>query len=136
MISRRYPRSVLNYLKCVSTLYLHQPVTDRDGLSQFPVSPHETSTSYSLLTCRSLMVAGLGSIPPACAVNFVPWAIVGFTFQFILRRWHFSFWAKYNCMCLCHFLFSRRLNIHSRSDVLSAALDGGTAIGVMLVYFW
>ena len=22
------------------------------------------------------------------------------------------------------------------SDVLSAALDGGTAIGVMLVYFW
>jgi OPT family small oligopeptide transporter len=80
VISRRYPRSILNYLN-------------------FP-----------------LMVAGLGSIPPASAVNYVPWAIVGFTFQFVIRRWHFSFWAKYNY-------------------VLSAALDGGTAIGVMLVYF-
>jgi len=62
------------------------------------------------------MVAGLAGIPPASAVNYVPWAIVGFVFQFVIRRWHFSFWAKYNY-------------------VLSAALDSGTAIGVMLVYF-
>lgn len=63
-----------------------------------------------------LMVAGLAAIPPATAVNFVPWAIVGFVFQFYVRRWHFSFWAKYNY-------------------ILSAALDAGTACGIILVFF-
>jgi len=63
-----------------------------------------------------LMFAGLGNIPPACSVNFVPWTILGFIFQFIVRRSHFSFWAKYNY-------------------ILSAALDAGTAIGIILVFF-
>ncbi|KAF9531386.1 small oligopeptide transporter [Crepidotus variabilis] len=62
-----------------------------------------------------LIFSGLGWIPPATAVNFVPWAIIGFIFQYIIRRKHFAWWAKYNY-------------------VLSAALDGGTAIGVILVY--
>lgn len=63
------------------------------------------------------MFAGLGDIPPACAVNFVPWTIIGFIFQYSIRRRHFAFWAKYNY-------------------VLSAALDSGTAVGVLLVFFW
>ncbi|KAJ8518202.1 hypothetical protein ONZ45_g4707 [Pleurotus djamor] len=63
-----------------------------------------------------LVFAGLGMIPPATAVNYVPWAIIGFIFQYVIRRKHFSYWAKYNY-------------------VLSAALDAGTAIGVILIYF-
>ncbi|PPQ69348.1 hypothetical protein CVT24_001643 [Panaeolus cyanescens] len=63
-----------------------------------------------------LIFAGVGQIPPATAVNYVPWAIIGFIFQYIVRRKHFLFWAKYNY-------------------VLSAALDAGTAIGVVLVFF-
>ncbi|KAJ3576811.1 hypothetical protein NP233_g147 [Leucocoprinus birnbaumii] len=63
-----------------------------------------------------LIFSGVGQIPPAAAVNYVPWAIVGFIFQYVVRRRHFSYWAKYNY-------------------VLSAALDAGTAIGVILVYF-
>lgn len=63
-----------------------------------------------------LIFSGVGQIPPAAAVNYVPWAIVGFVFQYVIRRRHFSYWAKYNY-------------------VLSAALDAGTAIGVILVYF-
>ncbi|TFK24553.1 small oligopeptide transporter [Coprinopsis marcescibilis] len=63
-----------------------------------------------------LIFAGVGNIPPATAVNFVPWAIVGFVFQYIVRRKHFSWWTKYNY-------------------VLSAALDAGTAIGLILIYF-
>ncbi|KAJ8689708.1 hypothetical protein PTI98_012582 [Pleurotus ostreatus] len=55
-------------------------------------------------------------IPPATAVNYVPWVIIGFIFQYLVRRKHFAYWAKYNY-------------------VLSAALDAGTAIGVILVYF-
>lgn len=43
------------------------------------------------------MFAGIDLIPPATAVNYVPWAIFGFIFQYMLRRRHFAFWAKYNC---------------------------------------
>ncbi|OSD07751.1 small oligopeptide transporter [Trametes coccinea BRFM310] len=63
-----------------------------------------------------LMFTGIGLIPPASAVNYVPWAIIGFLFQYVIRRRHFPFWAKYNY-------------------VLSAALDAGTAISTILVYF-
>lgn len=59
---------------------------------------------------------GTGYIPPASAVNYVPWAIVGFIFQYVIRRRHFSWWAKYNY-------------------VLSAALDAGVAIAVILIFF-
>ncbi|KAF8518157.1 OPT oligopeptide transporter [Hysterangium stoloniferum] len=55
-------------------------------------------------------------IPPATAVNYVPWAIVGFIFQYVIRRRHFSWWTKYNY-------------------ILSAALDSGVAIGIVLVFF-
>jgi OPT family small oligopeptide transporter len=40
---------------------------------------------------------GTGLIPPATAINYVPWAAVGFIFQYVIRRRHFSWWTKYNC---------------------------------------
>ncbi|KIY66407.1 OPT superfamily oligopeptide transporter [Cylindrobasidium torrendii FP15055 ss-10] len=63
-----------------------------------------------------LIFSGIDWIPPAGAVNYVPWAIIGFLFQYVVRRRAFSYWAKYNY-------------------VLSAALDAGTGIGVILVFF-
>ncbi|KAG5645321.1 hypothetical protein DXG03_006510 [Asterophora parasitica] len=63
-----------------------------------------------------VIYSGTGSIPPASAVNYVPWAIVGFIFQYLIRRRNFSWWTKYNY-------------------VLSAALDAGVAISAVLVFF-
>ena len=62
------------------------------------------------------MFTGTGYIPPASAVNYVPWAIVGFVFQYVVRRRHFAWWTKYNY-------------------VLSAALDSGLAISVVVIFF-
>ncbi|KAG9084317.1 hypothetical protein FRC06_004129 [Ceratobasidium sp. 370] len=59
---------------------------------------------------------GTGLIPPATAINYVPWAIVGFIFQYLVRRRHFQWWAKYNY-------------------VLSAALDAGVAISIVVIFF-
>ncbi|KAF8505092.1 OPT oligopeptide transporter [Gautieria morchelliformis] len=59
---------------------------------------------------------GTGLIPPATAVNYVPWAIVGFIFQYVVRRRHFSWWTKYNY-------------------VLSAAMDGGLAVSIIVIFF-
>jgi len=63
-----------------------------------------------------LIFSALGQIPPAGAINFVPWTIFGFIFQYVIRRKHFAYWTKYNY-------------------VLSAALDAGTAVGLILVFF-
>ncbi|KAN0078386.1 OPT oligopeptide transporter domain containing protein [Tylopilus felleus] len=59
---------------------------------------------------------GTGNIPPATAVNYVTWGIVGFIFQYVIRRRHFSWWTKYNY-------------------VLSAALDTGLACSIILIFF-
>ncbi|GJJ11907.1 hypothetical protein Clacol_006145 [Clathrus columnatus] len=59
---------------------------------------------------------GTGLIPPATAVNYVPWGIVGFIFQYVIRRRHFSWWTKYNY-------------------VLSAGLDSGLAIATVVIFF-
>ncbi|KAI0321448.1 OPT oligopeptide transporter protein-domain-containing protein [Amylostereum chailletii] len=63
-----------------------------------------------------VILAGTAFIPPATAVNYIPWAVVGFTFNYFIRKRHFGWWAKYNY-------------------VLSAALDCGTAVATLLVYF-
>ncbi|TRM57392.1 OPT oligopeptide transporter protein-domain-containing protein [Schizophyllum amplum] len=63
-----------------------------------------------------LVFSGTADIPPATAVNYVGWATVGFAFQYFIRRRWFGFWTKYNY-------------------VLSAALDAGTALGIIAVYF-
>jgi hypothetical protein len=64
-----------------------------------------------------VIFSGIGLIPPASAVNYVPWAIVGFIFQYVIRRRHFSWWTKYNY-------------------VLSAAMDSGVAISIVVIFFW
>ncbi|KAJ3875264.1 small oligopeptide transporter [Lentinula edodes] len=63
-----------------------------------------------------VIFGGPAYVPPANSVNYLTWAFVGFIFQHLVRRRRFLWWAKYNY-------------------VLSAALDGGTAVGVILIYF-
>ncbi|EIW77497.1 OPT oligopeptide transporter [Coniophora puteana RWD-64-598 SS2] len=63
-----------------------------------------------------VIFTGTNMIPPATGLNYVSWGIVGFIFQYLIRRRHFSWWTKYNY-------------------VLSAALDSGLAIGIVLVFF-
>ncbi|KAH7926403.1 OPT oligopeptide transporter [Leucogyrophana mollusca] len=61
--------------------------------------------------------AGTHFMPPASALNYVPWAIVGFIFQYVIRRRYFPWWTKYNY-------------------VLAAALDCGVAVSIVLIFFF
>ncbi|KAI0776985.1 OPT oligopeptide transporter [Trametes elegans] len=63
-----------------------------------------------------VILNGTSYIPPASALNYVPWAIVGFVFNYVIRRRHFSWWTKYNY-------------------ILSAGLDSGVAVSIIVVYF-
>jgi OPT family small oligopeptide transporter len=53
--------------------------------------------------------------PPATGVNIISFSLVGFFFQFYIRRRHFTWWSKYNY-------------------VLSAALDVGTLMSAILIF--
>jgi OPT oligopeptide transporter protein len=93
-------------------------------------------TSFIRFTSlSSLIFAGVQLMPPATSINYVPWAVVGFIFQYVIRRRYFPFWAKYNCEPVISFVSSSPL-WQRLVDVLSAALDAGTAVGVLIVYFW
>jgi hypothetical protein len=52
-----------------------------------------------VFTCTS-------SLPPATPLNFVPWVLVCFVFNYVIRRRHFGWWSKYNCASL--FCFTTR----------------------------
>jgi OPT family oligopeptide transporter len=63
-----------------------------------------------------IIIGGTGNTPPATGVNYTVWGILGFIFQYIIRRRYFSWWAKYNY-------------------ILSAALDTGTAFALFIGFF-
>ncbi|THH00783.1 hypothetical protein EW026_g1809 [Hermanssonia centrifuga] len=63
-----------------------------------------------------VIFSGTGLIPPATPSNYVTWSIVGFIFNYVIRRRHFAWWTKYNY-------------------VLSAGLDAGVAVSVVIIFF-
>jgi hypothetical protein len=44
-----------------------------------------------------LIFTGTGNLPPATPLNYVPWVLVCFVFNYVIRRRHFGWWSKYNC---------------------------------------
>ena len=59
--------------------------------------------------------AGLGAMPPASGINYISWALTGFIFNYLIRKFHFRWWMRYNY-------------------ILSAALDAGSAIAGILLF--
>jgi OPT oligopeptide transporter protein len=54
---------------------------------------------YSLLKYLNfpLIFIGTSNLPPATPLNYVPWVLVCFLFNYVIRRRHFAWWSKYNC---------------------------------------
>ena len=47
-----------------------------------------------------LVFGGTAGIPPATPLNIIPSVFICFIFNYIIRRRHFEWWAKYNCESL------------------------------------
>ncbi|TKA51429.1 hypothetical protein B0A53_05342 [Rhodotorula sp. CCFEE 5036] len=62
-----------------------------------------------------IALTGLEFVPPASGINFSSSLIVGFIFQYLVRRINFDWWSKYNF-------------------VLSAAMDAGTIVCGILIF--
>ncbi|KAF8518212.1 OPT oligopeptide transporter protein-domain-containing protein [Gautieria morchelliformis] len=63
-----------------------------------------------------VVLNGVQWIPPATGINYSSWFAVGFVFQYLIRRRSFPWWSKFNY-------------------VTSAALDCGTTISLMIIFF-
>ncbi|KAI0449510.1 OPT oligopeptide transporter protein-domain-containing protein [Xylaria acuta] len=63
-----------------------------------------------------LIFGGSGSMPPATPLNYLSWGIVGYVFQFVIKRRHFRWWSRLNYLT-------------------SAGLDLGLAFGTLIIFF-
>jgi OPT family small oligopeptide transporter len=61
-------------------------------------------------------LVGVNSVPPASGLNFTSFIIVGFIFQWFMRRFHFRWWMRYNYL-------------------LSTGLDCGLLAGLLVIFF-
>ena len=85
-----------------------------------------------------LFFNGTSSMPPATPINFVPWVLICFLFNYVIRRRHFTWWAKYNCASFISIDtpdYSWIPDTPEVIDVLSVALDASYAIGVVVIFF-
>ncbi|EOD46007.1 putative small oligopeptide opt family protein [Neofusicoccum parvum UCRNP2] len=63
-----------------------------------------------------LIFVGTYNVPPATGINYSSWAVVNYIFNHWLKRKFFAWWTKYNY-------------------VLAAALDTGTALAGIIIFF-
>ncbi|KAI1502757.1 OPT oligopeptide transporter protein-domain-containing protein [Biscogniauxia marginata] len=63
-----------------------------------------------------LIFGGAGSIPPATPLNYLSWGIVGWVFNFFIKKHHFRWWSRLNYLT-------------------SAGLDLGLALGTLVIFF-
>ncbi|KAJ7581435.1 OPT oligopeptide transporter [Mycena floridula] len=60
--------------------------------------------------------ASVGAIPPGSGINYAGWAVLGFIFNWGIRRFRFRWWMRFNY-------------------ILSAALDAGVALAIIVIFF-
>lgn len=63
-----------------------------------------------------VIFGGAGAIPPATPLNYFSWGIVGFIFQFWIKKRHFGWWSRLNFLTSC-------------------GLDLGLAFGTLVLFF-
>ncbi|KAK5008617.1 hypothetical protein LTR28_003738 [Elasticomyces elasticus] len=75
-----------------------------------------TGKEFFRLINWPLIFVGTYNVPPATGINYSAWALVNYIFNYWIKRKFFAWWAKYNY-------------------VLAAALDTGTALAGIIIFF-
>ncbi|KAJ8473875.1 hypothetical protein ONZ51_g7588 [Trametes cubensis] len=81
-----------------------------------PPAARRWPNDWNKYVSMPIMLNGIGLIPPATGINYSSWFLLGFIFQFLIRRRNFGWWTKFNY-------------------VLTAACDCGTVLSLLLIFF-
>lgn len=52
--------------------------------------------SWIRFVSTPVVLNGVSSIPPATGINYSSWFVVGFVFQYLVRKRNFAWWSKFN----------------------------------------
>nr|QBZ39423.1 sexual differentiation process protein 1 [Thermochaetoides thermophila] len=63
-----------------------------------------------------LIFGGAGAIPPATPLNYLSWGMVGFIFQYLIKKRYFGWWSRLNFLT-------------------SSGLDLGLALSTLVIFF-
>ncbi|KAI6558578.1 hypothetical protein MCOR03_005260 [Pyricularia oryzae] len=63
-----------------------------------------------------LIFGGSAAIPPASPLNYLTWGIVGFVFQYLIKKRHFNWWSRLNFLT-------------------SSGLDLGLGLATLVIFF-
>lgn len=63
-----------------------------------------------------VIFGGAGAIPPATPLNYLSWGIVGYIFQYMIKKRHFGWWSRLNFLT-------------------SSGLDLGLALCTLFIFF-
>lgn len=63
-----------------------------------------------------LIFGGSAAIPPATPLNYLSWGVVGFVFQYLIKKRHFNWWSRLNYLT-------------------SSGLDLGLALSTLVIFF-
>jgi hypothetical protein len=83
-----------------------------------------------------IMLGAVDALPPATPINYALSVVIGFIFNYVIRRRRFGWWCKYNCEL--NFTIPEDAHFYGSLagiDVLSAGLDAGYAIGFIIIFF-
>ncbi|KND95134.1 Sexual differentiation process protein isp4 [Tolypocladium ophioglossoides CBS 100239] len=85
-----------------------------------PIAVYLASRRWPKSPVRFLMAplifGGAGSIPPATPLNYFSWGLVGFVFQYWVKKRHFAWWSRLNFLTSC-------------------GLDLGLALATLFIFF-
>lgn len=82
----------------------------------FYLAAKKWPNSFARLVNIPVMINGVTFSPPACGINYSSWFLTGAIFQYYLRHKRFRWWSRFNF-------------------VTSAALDGGTVLSTVFIFF-
>jgi OPT family oligopeptide transporter len=109
------PARIFSPPQIYSSLFLFFPLG-----ALVPVAIHLLARRRPKSFLRYLMApvifGGAGAIPPATPLNYLSWGIVGWVFQYMLKRYRSGWW--------------RRLNF-----LTSSGLDLGLALSTLVIFF-
>lgn len=72
-------------------------------------------SSWIRFVSTPVFLSGVGAIPPATGINYSSFFVVGFIFQYVIRKRNFAWWSKFNY-------------------VTSAAMDSGTVMSLIFIF--